>query len=269
MRPGHLFAVVAFHACLAVSLGAEEPPALVKARVLYNAADYDGAIEAAAVARRDPQWSAAAALVIARSQLQRHRQSADPEVLTAARETLGEVRAGALTPRDQVDLLVGLGQALYLDERFGAAAELFDTALSHGELLSAKDRLLLLDWWATALDRDAQLRPLERRQSVYAQIRDRMEEALRRDAGSGPANYWLAVAARGVGDLDRAWHAAVAAWLRAGFTPGEAGDLREDLDRLVLEALIPERVRLRPPAEQEHAQAALQTEWEQFKQQWK
>jgi hypothetical protein len=221
------------------------------------------------VARRDPQWAAAAALVIARSHLERYRQTADPEALTAARETLGDVRAGTLAPRDQVDLLIGLGQALYLDERFGAAAELFDTAFGHASLLSAKDRLSLLDWWATALDRDAQLRSPSRRVSVYAQIGDRMEEELRRDPGNGPANYWLAVAARGVGDSDRAWHAAEAAWVRSTFTPGDADDLREDLDRLVLQALIPESVRLRPPAEQEQAQAALQAAWELFKQQWK
>ena len=67
-----------------------------------------------------------------------------------------------------------------------------------------------LDWWATALDREAQAGTPERRLRLAAQMAARMEEELRRDPGSAPANYWLAVAARAAGDLDAAWDAAVA-----------------------------------------------------------
>ena len=42
---------------------AAEPPALAKARTLYNAANYEGAIDAAGSARRQPMWADAAALV--------------------------------------------------------------------------------------------------------------------------------------------------------------------------------------------------------------
>ena len=52
--------------------------------------------------------------------------------LDAAREALGSIRMTTLTPRDQADLLVGLGQSLYLGEVFGASAELFDAALGRG-----------------------------------------------------------------------------------------------------------------------------------------
>ena len=110
---------------------AAEQPSLAKARMLYNAGDYDGAIAAADVARADPGSADAAALVAARAHLERYRAShGDPADLTAARQALEPVRIDALLTARQVDLLVGLGQALYLGDTFGAAAELFDTALS-------------------------------------------------------------------------------------------------------------------------------------------
>ena len=248
---------------------AAEHPSLAKARALYNAGDFDGAISAAAVSRRVTGSGDASALVIARSHLERYRQRADPADLAAAREALGSVRSAALTPRDQVDLLVGLGQSLYLGEVFGAAAELFDTSLSRAALLPERDRLLLLDWWATALDREAQTRAPERRARVFERIGERMETELRQDPANTVANYWLAVAARGLGDVDRAWDAAVAAWVRSTLKPESADTLRTDLDRLVTQALIPERARTKPAREQPESLAALRAEWDLVKQQWK
>lgn len=262
-------AIVALLMMTAVAARAAEPAALARARTLYNAGNFEGAIDAAAVAQRQPQSADAAALVSARAHLERYRQRADPADLTAAREALGMVRAGVLTPRDQVDLLIGLGQSLYLGEIYGAAAELFDTALSRPVALDTRDRLLLLDWWATALDRDAQTRASDRRAAVFERIADRMEEELRRDPGSAPANYWLAAAARGMGDIDRAWDAAVAAWVRSRLSPGSADMLRTDVDRLVTQALIAERARVRPAREQADAAKTLAAEWDLVKQQWK
>jgi hypothetical protein len=247
---------------------AAEHPSLAKARALYNAADYDGAISAAAMARADPASADAAALVVARSHLERYRVRLDPADLAAAREALSVIRAAALTPRDHVDLLVGLGQALFLGETFGAAAELFDTALSRSSLLGARDRLLLLDWWATAIDREAQKRAADRRGSLLEAVVDRMEQEVRGDPGNAAANYWLAASSRGTGDLDRAWHAAVAGWIRARLTPGSAATLRADLDRLVTEVLIPERARTRPAREQQEALNSLRAEWDAVKSQW-
>jgi hypothetical protein len=40
---------------------ANEPPALAKARTLYNAGDFEGAIDAASMARKDAEWGDAAA----------------------------------------------------------------------------------------------------------------------------------------------------------------------------------------------------------------
>lgn len=248
---------------------ANEPPALVKARTLYNAGDFEGAIEAASLARKEEAWADAAALVVARSHLELYRARADAEDLSAARAALGAVRAALLMPRDQVDLIVGLGQSLYLSEIYGAAAELFDTALSRAMLLSSGDRLLLLDWWATALDREAQSRPADRRARVFERISARMNEEIQRDPGSPVANYWLAVSARGAGDIDGAWNSAIAAWVRSTLSPDTTSRLRDDLDRLVTQALIPERSRTVAVREPQDAVSALKTEWELIKQQWK
>jgi hypothetical protein len=261
-----LFAAV----CLwATAAAAAEHPSLAKARALYNAADYDGAITSASAARSDPASSDAAALVMGRAHVERHRLQGDPADLAAARELFGAVRASALTPRDQLDLLIGLGQTLYLGEIFGAASELFDTALSRASMLGDRDRLLLLDWWATAMDRETQQLPADRRGPFFERVIARMDEELRMDPGSAPANYWLAAAARGTGDLERAWSAAIAGWVRATLRPESASTLRADLDRLVTQALIPERARTRPAREQQDAAAAYRTDWESVKTQWK
>ena len=252
----------------AAPAAAAEPPTLVKARALYNAANYDGAIEAAQAVRANPQWTDAATLVMARSYIERHRLSEQAEDLAAAREALGGIRVGALTPRDQVDFYIGTAQTLYASGLYGAAAELFDTALGRAVTLSAGDRASLVDWWATAVDREAQSLPAERRRAVFERLAVRMQDELTRDPSSPSPNYWLAAAARGIGDPDWAWDLAVAAWVRTAQAPF-AASVRVDLDKLVTEALIPERARTRPAREQQATAAALRVEWELVKQQWK
>ena len=248
---------------------AAEPPALAKARTLYNTANYEGAIDAAAVARRQPMWADAASLVMARSYIERYRQNSDVKDLVAARESFVTIRASSLTPRDQVDLVIGMAQLLYLGEQFGAAADLFHNALTRSMLLGPRDRQMLLDWWATAMDREAQSRPVDRRRVVFEQISARMQEELQQDPGSAVANYWRAVALRGAGDIEGAWHAAIAGWVRSTLTPETTGELRADLDRLVMQALIPERSRVMAVRDPQEAVTALRAEWELLKQQWK
>jgi hypothetical protein len=248
---------------------AAESPALARARTLYNAGDYEGAIDAASVSRREAQWADASALVIARALLERYRQTMNVSELADARQALQAVRVGALSPRDQVDLLIGLGQALYLGEVYGPAAELFGTALDKGTVLSTRDRALLLDWWATALDRDAQTRPYDRRSSVYQRIGERMDLELRDDPSNGVANYWQVLAARGLGDLDRAWSAAIAGWVRSTLNPTTQTQLRGDLDRVMELALIPERARSNPARDGVDTVEMLRAEWSLVKENWK
>jgi hypothetical protein len=247
---------------------AAEPAELARARALYNAGSYDAAIDAAAAARRDPKAEDAAALVLARAHLERFRGAGAPDDLTAARMAFAGVRSAALSARDQLDLLIGLGQTLYLTDSFGAAAELFDTALGHASMLTPRDRGKLLDWWATSLDRRAQTRSQEWRPSTYLRIVDRMEQELRVDAGSATGNYWLVVSARGAGDLDRAWDAAAAGWVRAALGPDTLA-VRAELDRVVTEALIPERARAIQPREPEDVASVMRAEWDALKTAWK
>lgn len=250
-------------------VGAAEHPSLAKARALYNAADYDAAIAAASVARADPSAADAAALVAARSHLERYRlRSSDPADLAAAREALGAVRMATLSPRDQVDAWVGFGQTLYLTNIFGAAAELFETALTGAALLPLRDRWLLLDWWATALDREAQAAGAEGRTMLLQRVMARMQDELRQDPANAPANYWLAVSARGTGDLERAWSAAIAAWVRAPQRADTASSLRGDIDRFVTTILIPERARAHAPRAPAAAVGELRMAWDMVKEQW-
>jgi hypothetical protein len=268
MRPGRalLILIVLLTGARAEAV---EAPSLIRARTLYNAADYDGAIAAAALAQQQSSPPDPAALVLGRAHLERYRIAADSADLAAARTALGAVRASTLGPRDQLDLLIGLGQSLFLSADYGAAAELFDAAMGHDALLPDRDRLMLLDWWASALDREAQLRPADRRAPLFARVLLRMEDELRAVPWNVPANYWLAVAARGAGDLDRAWSAAIAGWVRSNLAPDRANSLRADLDRLVNDALIPERARTRSTRDPEEAAMALRSEWEMVKLQWK
>jgi hypothetical protein len=281
MRYCRAFGVVLLLAWSAPAL-ADEPPALAQARALYNAGSYEAAIQAAATVRGDQEFGDEAALVIARAHLERYRADAEQrqgpfvapqeqlEVLkdlAAARDALTGIRSAGLSPRDQIDLLIGLGQTLYFGNQFGAAARFFATALERASLLPARDGDLLLDWWATALDRAAQTRPAEHRAALFVEIGERMEQTLAAEPGSAVANYWLVASARGRGDIDRAWDAAIAAWVSAALVPETSKTLRADLDRLVNEALIPERARTRPA--REDPAVALRVEWERMKEQWK
>src|SRR3712207_7655233 len=46
---------------------------------------------------------------------------------------------------------------------------------------------------------------------------------------------------RSSGDLEGAWTAAQASWVRAGFAGGKTAPTRTDLDRLVVDGIIPAR----------------------------
>jgi hypothetical protein len=258
-----------FVGLMAGAAPAAESQTLAQARALYNDGDYERAVAAALNARQEPHWADAADLVRARALLELYRQYHDAEYLAQARGAFGAVDATTLSPRDQIDLLIGLGQSLYLEEDAGAAAEVFDSALGAAAVLEVPDRLLLLDWWASAVDRDPRTRPIERRVRAYLRLAERMETELRQDPGNPAANYWLAAAARGSGDVERAWHAAIAGWVRAALYPESTDRLRADLDRLVTDALVTERARAYPAAEREQVRAGLREQWERVKVQWK
>jgi hypothetical protein len=258
---------------LAVMLGsiaAGPQDELVRARQLYNDKLYNLAIDAATVARRVPELADTATLIIARSLLERFRtKESDAADLAAARTELQQIRPSGLMASDQVELIIALGQALYYDDKAGGAAEEFEMALDQVDPKNPNARERVLDWWASAIDRQAAGRPEPERPALYARIIAKMEEELRRDAGSAAASYWLVAGARGNGDLERAWDAALAGWARASMTGDRRETLRADLDQIVTQAIIPERARMLAPAGgSAQATATMRSEWDALKQAW-
>lgn len=253
--------------CLA-SVGAAQRDPLVQARQLYNQQQYDAAIAAAAEAAQRPNLADPAALVLGRAHIERFRLTADVSDLSAARNAFARIRPARLTAPERIELVVGFGGLLYADGRFGAAAEQFELALPPLTQTTPADARVL-EWWASALDRQAQLLPGAAQRPLYERILQRVEQELGRDPASAVATYWLAAAARGLGDLQRAWDAAVAGWIRATLTGGQADKLRSDLDRLVRQALIPERARqFGSPKDVQQVLAAMEIEWQMLKQTW-
>ena len=242
-------------------LRADEHDALARARLFYNQREFDRAIEAAEKARIDPEWADRADLVSARAYLERHRETGAPADLEAGRERLRRLNPDALTPRERMELIVGLGLTLFLDEAPRAAATLFASVLEHGVALESRE--LVLDWWATALDRDARPRSEFDRRGIYQQIIERMEAEIALFPESAAAAYWLAAAAAGMGDWHAAWAAALSGYVRAPLADDRGAALRADLDRLVEQAIVPERAKVlaRPPD-------TLRDEWERFKARW-
>ena len=272
--------------------GAQEPDPLVRARALYNQSDFDGAIVLAIKARARPGSPDAADLVLARAYLERYRRTSDRADLVAARESLKQIRSERLVARDRTDFCLGLGEALFLEGYFGAAAELFEDALAGTDppspvpaaadatppaspassiLLTGRARERVLDWWATALDREAQARLSIDRDELYARIRSACPARAGEVPGIGGCRLlaarrqpraWASSNARGTRPLS--------GWVRSALA-GEAGaGLRADLDRLVLQAIIPERVRTQAEGDldRERIAAEMRAAWEAVKKDW-
>jgi hypothetical protein len=243
-------------------LAADDP--LARARALYNARQFAEAVSAAEQARLVPSKTNPADLVAARAYLERYRDSRTSDDLTNARERFRRLNPAGLSPRERTEYIVGLAETLYFDGAYGAAANVFDTVLQGKDPLTPEARERVLDWWATAIERDGKPRPEPERLAAYQRIRLRMEEELARVGDSGAAAYWLAAAARGQGDLQGAWDAAQAGWVRAALSAGRAEAVRADLDQLVVRGIVPDRARLlSQPVD------ALRLQWEQSKERWK
>jgi len=241
---------------------ADDP--LARARLLYNDRQFAAAVSAAEEARLTPARADAADLIAARAYLERFRDSAASDDLTNARERFRRIVPARFDSRERIEYIVGLGETLFFDAAYGAAATVFDSVLNSGASLSTEGRERVLDWWATALDRGAKPRLDADRQLAYQRIRARMDEELAIHPGSGAASYWLAAAARSQGDLQGAWDAAEAAWVRAPLAADGGTAIRSDVDLLVLRGIVPERARATAqPAD------TLRLQWEQFKERWK
>jgi len=246
----------------APALAADDP--LTRARLLYNQRQFEEAVSAAEQARQLPAHADLADLVAARAYLERFRASAAAGDLANARDRLSRLDPAKFPPRERAEYIVGLGEALFFDESFGAAAAVFDSVLLSGESMSTDARERVLDWWATSVDREAKPRPDIDRHEIYQRIRARMRDEIATRPANATAVYWLAASAQAQGDQQAAWDAAQAGWVRAPLTAERGATLRADLDRLVVMAIVPDRARvLGQPAD------SLRAQWEQFKDRWK
>ena len=250
----------------AAPLYAADP--LSEARRLYNQGQYDAAEQAARDAARFPATADGARVVLGRIQLERYRRTPAAADLSGAISTLCEVDTRRLDPRERIELVIGFAEALYLEDRFGAASDLFESVLDDSDTLGAVAHERVLDWWATSTDRYAQLKPIAERAEIYGRIATRMAQEISRDAGSQPAAYWLAAAARGAGDPERALNQATAAWVRAALARDGGVALRADLDRLVVQGILPDRANRLPVRDHMQALAGMVGEWEAFKSAW-
>ena len=241
---------------------------LAEARRLYNAGEYDNAARLARDAIKVPATAEGARLILGRIYLEQYRSSADADHLMQAREALVAVNTQALDRRERLEYSIGLGEAMFLDDKFGPAAEVFERAIDSSSDLGEGAHERLLDWWASAVDRLALTGPRDGREAAYARVVARMEKELAANPASAPAAYWLAAAARGAGNLERAWHAAMAGWVTAPLGKDHGAALRADLDRLMMHGIIPDRAGRLQPREMKQTSARMQSEWEALKAAW-
>ncbi|MEO8258456.1 MAG: hypothetical protein ABI868_14005 [Acidobacteriota bacterium] len=242
---------------------AEERDPLARARLLYNQGQFEAAIAAADQARLTPARADSADLIAARAYLEQFRASESTDDLASARERLRRVHPDRFGPQERIEFIVGLGETLYFDGTYGASASVFESVIVPVGALTSAERERVLDWWASALDQDARPRSEFERQPIYQRIRDRMAGELGAVPNSVTAAYWVSAAARGQGDLQGAWDAAQAGWVRAPLASGRGAALREDLERLVLRGLVPERAR-----QTGQSPDLVRLEWERFKERW-
>jgi hypothetical protein len=271
---GRWHAAAVVMVCLTVGAAAMEAARdpLAAARQLYNAGDYAGAI-AAAEQITQPQLVSAAKLVEGRARLERFRRDRVEADLVAARSALASIEPSVLAGRERHELVIGFAESLFLEGSFGASAELFASVIDQPAAWPAAGpggRERLLEWWAGAMDREAQMARGAARDEIFGRLRDRMARELEKEPASPVAAYWLAAGARGAGDMDRAWDAAVAGWLRARLAGGRSRALSNDLDRLVRESIIPARAKRRADALRDSTQleAEMLEEWNELKTKW-
>ncbi len=242
---------------------------LASARSAYNQQLFDEAIEAALNAQKVGTTADAATVVLSRSYLERYRQRANPADLAAARAQLGTVRVANLDARDHVDFLMALGEALFFEDDFGAAAAMFESGIESALAQGDATGEAMLDWWGSAVERQAERLEREQRAVVFNRMRERMLRELAGNPASAAAGYWSVVATRGAGDALGAWDAAIASWVRARLAGGRSAQLRAALDKLVLAGINPDRVRLLEPEKRGQTEADLRTEWAVVKERWK
>src|SRR5262245_41007684 len=120
-------------ACLIVLsagvMAADERDSLIQARTLYNEGKYAAAVTAAEKARLAPAQADSADLIAARAYLEQFRQTSSQADLSSARQRLRRINPSRFSPAERLEFIVGLGEALFCDGSYGAAAAVFESVL--------------------------------------------------------------------------------------------------------------------------------------------
>ena len=201
---------------------------------------FEAAVSAAEQARQLPARADAADLVAARAYLERFRESAAADDLTNARDRLRRLDPAKFPPRERAEYIVGLGEALFFDDAFGAAA----TCSTRCCAAATRCRPTRASACSTGgRPRSIATRSRGRRSTGRASIsgsatrmrrraRDASRQRHRRRTGWRPPPGRRAI-------CRRAWDAAQAGWVRAPLTGDHGAALRADLDRLVVRRSSP------------------------------
>ena len=227
---------------------AQAPSPLARARDAYNAGEYDQAIRFASDARaaadprtRPPSCSPGRTSSATARRSPRSTCRARAEALKG----VGDARSRRPTTTSTSS---GSASRCYYEERFGAAAECFARARPGRRPVDRRR--------AKVCSTGGPARSISRRRSDPKWIARAIYQRIFDKAGGGVPNTTIdrppprtgsAAAARGADDLERAWAAAIAGWVRAPSTGGVRRSLRADLDRLMTLAIIPERARRQLP----------------------
>ena len=158
------------------------------------------------------------------------------------------LRSSSLATR--LEYLLALGQALFLEDEFGAAASLFASAVVPARALDPALRESFVDWWGSAVERQADVAGAEFRAGPVQRPRAcACEPSWAAAPNPQPPSTGRPPRSGAPGDSSAAWDAAIAGWVRARLAGERSASLRADLDKLVLQGIIPDRVRLLPPLE--------------------
>jgi hypothetical protein len=218
---------------------------LEHARLMYNAGIFDEAIATAESARAAASTASSAALIIARARLERFRLYGNPDEVDQARGELVSLNVADLSRQELMEWQIGLAAALFFQQQYGAAAEWLRVLIPSARVqLGSGEVEKLLEWWAASTLQVAETLHGGARVEKYRELLRAMENEQQGEPWSRAATYWVIVASRGAGDFDRAWDEAIAGWIRAKALDRSV-ELRADIDRFVIETVIPERVQMR------------------------
>ena len=221
---------------------------------------------AAEQARLVPARAEAADLIAARAYLERFRESADVgrSRRTRAIASAVSIRSGSCRA-SAAEFIVGLGETLFFDGSFGAAADLFDRCSMRRRSRPPRRASACSTGGRARSTRCAAARR-DRTPADVQRIRDRMQ----RELGAHPASASARVLAGGrrpcQGDLQAAWDAAQAG---VGARAARAGSRRrrsraDHRHGSCCKAIVPERAKMH-----RSAAGAGESDWEQFKERWK